>query len=456
MGKKGCIMVADDKKEILESLKQLLKYDYAEVICVDDPRQILTRMAEQPVDLVLLDMNFTPGATAGIEGLQSLKQILNYDPLTVVVPMTAYGDIDLAVKAMQAGGTDFIVKPWDPAKLMATIDSAFQLRQSRVEIRGLRESRRVLDQEINRQFDLLIGSSTQLEKLKELTRLAANSEASILITGENGTGKELIAREVHLLSSRSKQSFVGIDIGALNEALFESEMFGHRKGAFTDAYRDHTGRFELASGGTLFLDEIGNLPLHLQAKLLRVIEEKCVTPVGSARSTPIDTRLISATNRDLQEMIHSNLFREDLYFRLNTIEIPVPPLRERQEDIPLLLDYFLRKYEKKYSRVRKSVSREALDALAGYHWPGNIRELKHMCEKAVILNEAGILEAHDFFTPSYSYLPGSAHQYKTLADLEREAIRAALKKFQGNISRTAKLLDISRSTLYSKMKKHGL
>ena len=456
MGEKGSILIADDKKEILESLKQLLKYDYGQVITTDDPEQIPALLSQYPFDIVLLDMNFTPGATSGKEGLHYLQKILEYDPLAVVIPMTAYGDIDMTVQAMQAGGIDFVVKPWDPKKLLATLASAFKLRQSRTEVAGLRASRRIMDQEINKQFDLLVGSSPEVERMKEITRRAASSDASILITGENGTGKELVARQIHLQSGRSDDSFVGVDIGSLSESLFESEMFGHQKGAFTDAHRDHTGRFEIASGGTLFLDEIGNLSMHLQSKLLRVLEENSITPVGSSLTRSIDTRLISATNRNLKEMILSNVFREDLYFRINTIEIRVPPLRERLEDIPLLLDYFLRKFEQKYNRSRSSISGLALDALSRYSWPGNIRELKHMSEKAVVLNESGVLEPQDFFTPSFTYKKDLAAQSTTLADLEQTAIKNALEKFKGNISQAARLLDISRSTLYSKMDKHGL
>jgi DNA-binding NtrC family response regulator len=456
MGKKGCILIADDKGEILESLKQLLKYDYAQIITTDDPEQIPAILAQYPIDLVLLDMNFTPGATSGKEGLHWLQKILDHDPLAVVVPMTAYGDIHMAVNAMKAGGIDFIVKPWDPPKLMATIASAFQLRQSRLEVNGLRETRRIMDQDIHRQFDLLVGSSQEVERMKELTSRAASSDASILITGENGSGKELIARQIHLQSSRSGESFVGVDLGSLNESLFESEMFGHQKGAFTDAHRDHIGRFEIASEGTLFLDEIGNLSMHLQSKLLRVLEENIITPVGSNHSRSIDIRLISATNRNLNEMILGNVFREDLYFRINTIEIRVPPLRERQGDIPLLLDYFLRKFEQKYNKSRSSISGKALEALSRYHWPGNIRELKHMSEKAVVMNETGILEPQDFFSPSLSTTQNPSDQLSSLADLERAAIKDALSKFKGNISQAASLLEISRSTLYSKMEKHGL
>ena len=456
MSKSGCILVADDNREILESLKQLLKYDYRQILLTDDPVRILPLLAQHSIDLVLLDMNFSPGATSGEEGLHYLKKILDYDPLAVVIPMTAFGDIDLAVKALQAGGTDFVVKPWDPPKLLATLAAAFQLRLSRLEAEGLRETRRILDQDWHRQFDQLVGETPELDRVKEITSRAAASDASILITGENGTGKELIARQIHLQSSRSESNFIGLDIGSINEALFESEMFGHKKGAFTDAHRDHTGRFELASEGTLFLDEISNLSMHLQAKLLRVLEENCITPVGSGRIRPIDIRLISASNRDLQEMIRSNVFREDLYFRINTIEIRIPPLRERLDDIPLLLDYFLRKFEQKYSRTRHSISGKALDALKHYRWPGNIRELKHMCEKAVIMNDSGILEAEDFFLPHLPHVQGNLERGTTLAELERNAIMKALEKFNGNISRTASHLGITRSTLYSKMEKHDL
>lgn len=456
MSKAACILVADDNGEILQSLKQLLKYDYAEILLASDPDQILPLLARHSVDLVLLDMNFSPGATSGKEGLQYLKKILDYDPLAVVIPMTAFGDIDLAVKAMQAGGTDFVVKPWDPPKLLATIAAAHKLRLSRKEAEGLRETRRILDQDWNRQFDQLVGATPEVERVKEVTGRAAGSDANILITGENGTGKELIARQIHLQSTRSTSNFIGLDMGSLNEALFESEMFGHKKGAFTDAHRDHTGRFELASGGTLFLDEISNLSMHLQAKLLRVLEEKCITPVGSGRSISIDIRLISASNRNLQEMIRNNVFREDLYFRINTIEVRIPPLRERLDDIPLLLDYFLRKFEQKYKRSRHSISGKALEALKQYRWPGNIRELKHMCEKAVIMNDSGTLEVEDFFLPHIRQGQVGPDRGTTLAELERNAISEALEKFNGNISHTARHLGITRSTLYSKMEKHDL
>ena len=456
MTKTGTILVADDKKEILESLKQMLKYDFSTVITIDKPGQIPSMMETHQIDLVLLDMNFSPGATSGAEGLKWLQAILEIDPQAVVIPMTAFGDISLAVRAMQAGGIDFILKPWDPTKLMATIMSAYKLRQSRREVKSLQETRRIMDQDMTSHLDMLIGSSPPMEQLKELSLRAAASDASILITGENGTGKELIARVIHQWSSRSASGFISVDMGSLNESLFESEMFGHKKGAFTDASTDRAGRFEIASGGTLFLDEIGNLSMHLQSKLLRVLEENTITPVGSNLTLPVDTRLITATNRNLKEMISNNVFREDLFFRINTIEIRVPSLRERPDDIPLLLDYFLRRFEQKYSKSKRRLSGRAMDALISYQWPGNIRELKHMSEKAVVLNESGNLEPGDFFTltdPSVNPLQVPA---SPLADIEKAAIENALKKVRGNISKAARILDISRTTLYSKMKKHGL
>jgi DNA-binding NtrC family response regulator len=434
----------------------MLKYDFSTVITLNDPGKIPSAMEKHQVDLVLLDMNFSPGATSGAEGLKWLRVILEMDPQAVVIPMTAFGDIDLAVRAMQAGGIDFILKPWDPTKLMATIMAAYQLRQSRREVKNLQDAQRMMDQDVSSRFDMLVGSSPGLEQLKDVSYKAAASDASILITGENGTGKELIAREIHRWSARSASGFISVDMGSLSESLFESEMFGHKKGAYTDAGSDRSGRFEIASGGTLFLDEIGNLSMHLQSKLLRVLEEDAITPVGSNVSIPVDTRLITATNRNLKEMIRGNVFREDLYFRINTIELRIPSLRERAEDIPLLLDYFLRSFEQKYNKAKRRISSKAMDALIRYQWPGNIRELKHMSEKAVILNESGVLEPEDFFPQTHSSADSMENSGTSLAAIEKAAIENALKAMKGNISRAARMLDISRTTLYSKMEKHGI
>jgi DNA-binding NtrC family response regulator len=453
---KATILIADDNRDILESLKQLLKYDFSDIITLSNPDPIPGVMEKEAPDLVLLDMNFSPGATSGEEGLHWLRVILEADPSAVVILITAYGDANLAVRAMREGGTDFIVKPWDPQKLLATVSSAYKLRQSRNQVKNLEHTSRYLADDINRQFDILVGNSPGLNEILEVAYKAASSDASILITGENGTGKELVAREIHRISGRSGNSFIGVDLGSLNESLFESEMFGHVKGSFTDAREDRKGRFEVASGGTLFLDEIGNLSMNLQSKMLRVLEENNITPVGSNAPVPLDIRLITATNRNLREMIGRNVFREDLLYRINTIEIRIPSLRDRPEDIPLLLDYFLRKFEQKYNKPKFRVSGRAYDSLLAYHWPGNIRELKHMTEKAVILNESGILEPKDFHTldPLNAQVP-QAGTYR-LADIEKAALNRALEKARGNISKAAGLLDISRTTLYSKMDKYGL
>jgi DNA-binding NtrC family response regulator len=401
-------------------------------------------------------MNFSPGATSGREGLKWLKEIMRMDPLAVVVLITAYGDVNLAVKAMQAGGTDFIVKPWDPQKLMATLTSAWKLRQSRNEVSKLKSTHRLLHQDLNKQFDDLVGISPGITRMLEMVEKAASSDAGILISGENGTGKELIARKIHQLSERSVNDFIGVDMGSLNESLFESEMFGHVKGAFTDAREDRTGRFEAASDGTLFLDEIGNLSMNLQSKLLRVLEENCITPVGSNALIPVNFRIITATNRDLREMIGDKVFREDLYYRINTIEIKVPALRERSDDIPILLEYFLRKFELKYNRPKFRVSGETYDALSRYHWPGNVRELKHMVEKTVVLNESGILGTNDFFSVEKVHSEINQGNDLRLATIEKAALLRALDRAGGNISMAARLLDISRTTLYSKMEKYDL
>ena len=454
--KTGTILIADDNKDILESLKQLLKYDFEIIIAVSNPEQIIDALKGFSIDLVLLDMNFTPGSTSGAEGMNWLKHILQIDPLAVVILITAYGDIDLAVKAIKQGGTDFIIKPWDPEKLLATVKSAYRLRQSRVEIKALKGTRSFLREDISKQFDPIIGTSPEIRNIHEVIRKASASDASILITGENGTGKELIAREIHRQSARAENEFIGLDIGSLNESLFESEMFGHIKGAFTDAKENRTGRIEAASGGTLFLDELGNLSMNLQSKLLRSLEERSITPVGSNTPIPVDLRLICATNHDLKGMIDTNTFREDLYYRINTIEINIPPLRERISDIPALFDYFLRKYEKKYVLPPFQVTGEAYAALQEYRWPGNVRELKHLVEKIVILNESGIIKTEDLSPPDQRSTVSGKDEFLDLAELERNALMKALKLSQGNLSRAARLLNISRTTLYSKLQKHGL
>lgn len=456
MSKQGKILIIDDNQTILESLEQLLKFDYQEIKTLTSPDYIIPELNRSEFDVILLDMNFAPGITTGEEGIIWTRKILKYDPQAVIILITAYGDIELAVKAIKEGAIDFIVKPWDPEKLLATIKSAYELRLSRLEIRNLRGRHRLYTDEIGKQFDPIIGTSEAIKEVLRVAQKAAESDANVLIMGENGTGKELIAREVHKYSSRAGKDFIGVDVGSLTESLFESEMFGHKKGSFTDAKEDRMGRFEIASGGTLFLDEIGNLSVSLQSKLLRALEERMIIPVGSNTPVHVDIRLICATNRDLQKMMEDHTFREDLYFRINTLQINLPPLRRRTEDIPSLLDYFLDKFGHKYRKQHLQVSSDALDSLMIYHWPGNIREFKHAIEKAVLMNDSGTLTYEDFFgNAEYDSRKGTALNLR-LDDVEKDTIHQALIRADGNISKASKILNISRTTLYSKIKKHGL
>ncbi len=454
--KEGKILVVDDNESILKSLRQLLKHDFEQVKTLSSPNLIQTTLRSESFDVVLLDMNFSAGVMTGNEGIFWMKEILKIDPSAVIILITAYGDVELAVKAIKEGGTDFIVKPWNPEKLLATLYSALKLKKSKLEVKSLKGKQKVLTEDIDKQFDLLIGISKKMKEVLTTIKKVARTDANILILGENGTGKELIAREIHKRSNRSQEAFVGVDIGSLTESLFESEMFGHVKGAYTDAKEDRTGRFEIASGGTLFLDEIGNLSVSLQAKLLKAIQDREIIRVGASIPIPVDIRLICATNTNLEELVLNNLFREDLLYRINTIQIHLPPLRERKDDIPLLLEYFLKKYQKKYHKPPFKVSEKAYGKLNNHLWPGNIREFKHTIEKVVILSESNTIKSDDFFFGSA--IKPKYEQYDTmnLADVEKNIIEKALKASNGNLSNAAKILNISRTTLYSKIKKYGL
>lgn len=457
MGKKdGKILVVDDNENILHSLRQLLKYDFESVKTLSNPNLIPEVIRSDSYDVVLLDMNFTAGVNTGNEGLFWLKEILKFDPSAVIILITAYGDIEIAVKAIKEGGTDFIVKPWDPQKLITTLQSAIKFRKTKLEVNNLRGKQKVLREDIDRHYDTLIGSSGKMKEVLSTITKVAKTEANILILGENGTGKELIAREIHRQSGRVGEVFISVDMASLSETLFESELFGYTKGSFTDAKEDRSGRFEIASGGTLFLDEIGNLSMNLQAKLLSATQNRKITPLGTTASIPIDIRLICATNKDLEEMVLSNLFREDLLYRINTIQIIMPPLRERHEDIPVLVEYFIKKYEKQYQKQPFKINGEAYEKLMEHLWPGNIRELKHTIEKAVIMSESNILKPEDFFFRLVSQPVKKEEEFQNLADIERSALEKVLKTTKGNLSKASKLLGISRTTLYSKMKKHDL
>ena len=374
----------------------------------------------------------------------------------IIVLITAYGDVELAVKAMKMGANDFILKHWDNEKLLATMKSAYKLRQSRLEIKNLRNKQIHLNRDIDRYYDQLIGSSKVMLHVYKTIQKVASTQTNVLLLGENGTGKELIAREIHRQSQRANEIFVTVDMGSLSESLFESEIFGHKKGAFTDAKEDRPGRFEIASGGTLFLDEIGNLSLAMQSKLLAVLQNHMVTRIGSNNPVEIDFRLICATNKDIKMLIGENLFREDLYFRINTIEIEIPPLRERDEDILLLAEYYLKKYCEKYNRSPKRISGKAIDILLKYKWPGNIRELKHVMEKAVIMSDSDVLKPVDILLPQFKVSSVSSPKPVELKVIEKQAIKDALEKNLGNVSEAARQLGLSRQTIYNKMVKYDI
>lgn len=454
--KEGKILVVDDNTDILNSLKQLLKHDFSEIKTISNPNIIHSIIRSEDFDVILLDMNFKATENTGNEGIYWLREILKLDTNAIVILITAYGDIDLAVKAIKEGGTDFISKPWNPSKLITTIQSGIKLRKAKKEVKQLKGKQKELNNDINKLNNYIVGSSNKIKELLQTVQKVAQTDANILIQGENGTGKELIAREIHRLSNRKNESFITVDMGSVAETLFESELFGHEKGAYTDAKESRIGRFELANKGSLFLDEIGNLPLILQSKILTVLEQRLVTPLGSEISKEIDIRLISATNKNLQEMISNKLFREDLLYRLNTIEIIVPPLREREDDIIELTEYFVNKYSKQYQKHGLKVNNEAYEKLMKHSWPGNVRELKHTVEKAVILSESNILKASDFFSMDNTIKNQGFANIETLAEAEKLVIENALSNSKGNLSKAAKILDISRSTLYSKMSKYDL
>ncbi len=454
--KEGNILIVDDNTSILSSLKQLLKHDFNEIKTISNPNSIHHLISTLQFDVILLDMNFKASENTGNEGIYWLREILNIDPNAIVLLMTAYGDIELAVKAIKEGGTDFITKPWDPNKLITTIQSGLKLRKAKTELNKLKNKNKALNADINKLENQIIGNSPVIKNLLKTIQKVAETDANILIQGENGTGKELIAREIHLLSARNKDPFISVDMGSVAETLFESELFGHAKGAFTDAKESRIGRFELADKGTLFLDEISNLSLLLQSKILTVLEQRQIVPLGSNTNIPIDIRLISATNNNLKNLVKENLFREDLLYRLNTIEITVPPLRDRDDDIIELAEYFVKKYCKQYQKPLLKLSGKAYDKLMNHNWPGNIRELKHTVEKAVILCESNSLNESDFFGHDYTIKQQGFTNIETLADAEKLVLENALKKANGNLSKAAKILDISRSTLYSKMSKYDL
>ena len=453
----GKLLIIDDDEDVLYSARLLLKQHYSIVRIEKDPNQIPAILKDEHYDVILLDMNFSGDTTSGIEGFAWLKKLLVLDPSAIVVLITAYGNIEMAVKAIKEGATDFVLKPWQNEKLLATISSAMRLSESKQEIEELRSRQKQLTSDLDSQFQEIVGTSGEIKLVFNMIKKVAATDANVLIVGENGTGKELVARAIHRQSERSKQIFLSVDMGALSENLFESELFGYVKGAFTDAKEDRPGRFEIASGGTLFLDEIGNLTPNLQVKLLAALQNRQVTRLGANIPKPIDIRLICATNLPVTELKSESRFRQDLLYRINTVEIKLPPLRNRRDDIPLLADHFLKMYCRKYNKPVKQVSAEAMNKLMNYGWPGNVRELQHMLERVLIMSEQDILDANDFlFSPSTQDAVGTALNTLQLEEAEKLLIIKAVSKHDGNLTRAAKDLGITRASLYRRLEKYGL
>ncbi|MEX1137803.1 MAG: sigma-54 dependent transcriptional regulator [Bacteroidota bacterium] len=451
------ILILDDDPDVLLAAQFLLKQNSYVVRTESDPGVISTVLKEESFDVILLDMNFTRDVSSGKEGFYWLDRILEIDPSSVVILITAYGDVEMAVKAIKAGATDFILKPWQNEKLLATLSAALALKDSRNEIEHLLSRQQQMQSDLDRGFQGFVGTSRLMLDVFETIKKVAGTDANVLILGENGTGKELVARELHRQSARNSNVFISVDMGALHSGLFESELFGHVKGAFTDAREHRAGRFEVASGGTLFLDEIGNLPFALQSKLLTVLQNREVTRLGSNKTIPFDIRLICASNMPLHTMVAHKEFRDDLFYRIQTVEIQIPPLRSRHGDIPLLVEYFLEMYCSKYGKPLKQVAPSSMKQLEQYQWPGNVRELQHAVERAVIMTEAAVLQPADFLLSAHRPVSApSPNARLNLDDLEKTAIQKALSKHDGNITHAARDLGLTRAALYRRLEKYGL
>ena len=446
---KAKILVVDDNSGIRAALGLLLPMHFAQVELIPSPKELVSRLADFRPDVVLLDMNFHTDINTGNEGLFWLSEIKKRSADIEVVLFTAYADIQLAVEGMKRGAFDFIVKPWDNEKLITTLKAAYANRS-----KDAREASAMPASSVRMHW----GNGSAMTAIRKTVEKISLTDASVLITGENGTGKDVLAGEIHRRSERALKPMVCVDAGALTETLFESELFGHVKGAFTDAHADHIGKFEQADGGTLFLDEIGNIPLHLQAKLLRAIQNKTITRVGDTKAIPVDIRLICATNKNLEQMVKEGEFREDLYYRINTMHLHLPALRERTDEIVPLAKMFIEKYADKYRRHVAGLTAEAEDILMSQNWSGNIRELQNCIEKAVILSDGDTLSVNDFELPQNKAAVESVQvsAVDTLEETEEKAIRAAMARFGGNLSMVAKSLNISRPTLYAKLKKYNI
>jgi two-component system response regulator HydG len=453
----GRALIVDDNEDVLFAARLILGEHFAEVATESDPRRLPERLAGREFDVVLLDMNFTRDVTSGQEGFHWLERIRAIAPDAAVIFVTAYADIEMAVRAIKAGAVDFVVKPWQNEKLIATALAAREISRSRREIRDLQSRQRRLSEDIDQPFQDFIGESPAIREVRVAIDKVAGTDADVLLTGENGTGKELVARAIHRQSRRARDVFVRVDLGALTGSLFESELFGHVRGAFTDAREDRPGRFELAAGGTLFLDEIGNIPLELQPKLLTALEARRVCRVGSNHSRDVDIRLVCATNESLPVLVQAGRFRQDLLYRINTVEIRIPPLRERSDDIPGLARHFLRLFSQKYRKEIHGINGPALSKLQAYHWPGNVRELRHAVERAVIMSGTTSLMPADFLFADAGgtddTLPPDTFN---LERVEEIVIRKAMARFGGNVSRVAAEVGLSRPALYRRLKRYDL
>lgn len=452
MEKSYSIVIVDDDEDVLTSARLLLKQHYSKVQTASDPREINNLLSQAQPDLMLLDMNFQKGVNDGREGIYWLKHIKETSPETQVILMTAYGEVEVAVQAMKNGAYDFVLKPWTNEKLLSTIEAALKFGRERKKVTQLEQTKTSLEDTIAIKQEDFITKSAAMKNLMHTLEKVAATDANILLLGENGTGKSVLALAAHRVSQRNKNSFITVDLGAISHSLFESELFGHKKGSFTDAKEDKPGRFETANEGTLFLDEIGNLDMALQSKLLTALQNRKVTRLGENRERDINVRLISATNMPIHDMVHEQKFRQDLLYRINTVEIKIPPLRERQEDIPVLASRFLEKFSKKYHRAGLRFSPAAMDELCEYHWPGNIRELEHTIERAVIMADGTVIEQLGLHLGASTPNPEGLN----LEEMEKHYVLKALDKHRGNISKAAKDLGLTRAALYRRMEKYGI
>ena len=451
------ILIIDDDEDVLLSAKMLLKNSYSQVLTLNDPKKINEVISRENIDLIVLDMNYRIGINDGKEGMYWLEHILSINDKIVVILMTAYGEVELAVKAVKMGAFDFILKPWTNEKFLATVQAGIRYRTSNQEISRLKSANAALSNEQDKKFGSIVGESSSMQELMTVIEKVSKTDASVLILGENGTGKQHIAREIHKRSTRANGPFIHVDLGSLSENLFESELFGHKKGAFTDAHEDRPGRFELAENGTLFLDEIGNLPLNLQSKLLTALQDRKTTRIGESIERPFNARLLFATNAQLSDKVKEGTFRQDLLFRINTIEVMIPPLRRRTEDIPAFAQFFLHQFREKYLKPSLEMSSDAIDMLRDHHWPGNVRELQHTIERGVIMSEGTVITPSDFnLNDAKSKNQTTEFDSLNLQDLEKALVQKALEKHDSNISKAAKELGLTRAALYRRMEKFNL